>query len=137
MLGAAVRPNITMAALPQFAGAGGSCVSAPNAAPPAMRWSRLAIRTNTLDTIAGTLSRRQSAKIVLAKWLQTRPRILLLDEPTRGVRCRRQVRNPIALSASLPPRAPPSRLSLIELPEVLGLADRIIIMAEGHVHRRA
>jgi ribose transport system ATP-binding protein len=46
---------------------------------------RLAIKTASLDTIAGSLSGGNQQKIVLAKWLLTNPKILILDEPTRGV----------------------------------------------------
>jgi ribose transport system ATP-binding protein len=132
VLGAAVRPNITMAALPQFAGAGGFLRFGAERRAAGDEVRRLAIRTNTLDTIAGTLSGGNQQKIVLAKWLQTRPRILLLDEPTRGVdvgakfEIYRIIRQLAAEGTAI-------ALVSSELPEVLGLADRIIIMAEGHV----
>ena len=69
---------------------------------------------------------------MLAKWLQTRPRILLLDEPTRGVdvgakfEIYRIIRQLAAEGTAI-------ALVSSELPEVLGLADRIVIMAEGRV----
>ena len=132
VLGAAVRPNITMAALPQFAGRSGFMRFGAERRAAGDEVRRLAIRTNTLDTIAGTLSGGNQQKIVLAKWLRTRPRILLLDEPTRGVdvgakfEIYRIIRQLAAEGTAI-------ALVSSELPEVLGLADRITIMAEGHV----
>ena len=132
VLGAAVRSNITAAALPQFAGPGGFLRFGAERRAAQDEVGRLAIRTNTLDTIAGTLSGGNQQKIVLAKWLQTRPRILLLDEPTRGVdvgakfEIYRIIRQLAAEGTAI-------ALVSSELPEVLGLADRIVIMAEGRV----
>ena len=83
-------------------------------------------------TIAGTLSGGNQQKVVLAKWLLTNPRVLFLDEPTRGidVGAKQEIYAQInALAAS--------GLAIIlvssELPEVLGLADRVIVLHEGRV----
>ncbi|WP_288949038.1 sugar ABC transporter ATP-binding protein [uncultured Paracoccus sp.] len=130
VLGAAVRPNISMAALPQFAGSAGFLRFGRERRAALDEVRRLAIRTSSLNTIAGTLSGGNQQKIVLAKWLLTRPRVLILDEPTRGVdvgakfEIYRIIRELAAEGTAI-------LLVSSELPEVLGLADRIAIMSEG------
>ena len=130
VLGAAVRPNISMAALPQFAGGAGFLRFGPERRAAQAEVKRLAIRTNSLSTIAGTLSGGNQQKIVLAKWLLIKPRVLILDEPTRGVdvgakfEIYRIIRELAAQGTAI-------LMVSSELPEVLGLADRIAIMSEG------
>lgn len=132
VLGAAVRPNITMASLGSFAGNAGFMRFAAERHAAKSEVERLAIRTNSLEALAGTLSGGNQQKIVLAKWLQTRPQVLILDEPTRGVdvgakfEIYRIIRQLAAEGTAI-------LLVSSELPEVLGLADRITIMAEGRV----
>ena len=93
---------------------------------------RLAIRANSLETQAATLSGGNQQKVVLAKWLLTRPRVLILDEPTRGVDvgAKFEIYRIIRRLAS---EGTAIIMVSSELPEVLGMADRIIIMAEGSV----
>lgn len=132
VLGAAVRPNISMASLNSFASGSGFMRFNDERRSAMSEVQRLAIRTNSLETLAGTLSGGNQQKIVLAKWLQTKPRVLILDEPTRGVdvgakfEIYRIIRQLAADGTAI-------LLVSSELPEVLGLADRITIMAEGRV----
>ena len=97
-------------------------------------WQRrdLGIKTASLDATPDTLSGGNQQKLVAAKWLATSPKVLLLDEPTKGVDVgakfeihgliRRQVDAGMAcLMASS------------DLPEVLSLADRILVMREGRL----
>lgn len=92
----------------------------------------LRIKANSVETIAGTLSGGNQQKVVLSKWLLTKPRILFLDEPTRGidVGAKQEIYAQINQLAK-------SGLAIVlvssELPEVLGLADRIIVLFEGKV----
>ena len=92
----------------------------------------LRIKAPNILTITGTLSGGNQQKVVLAKWLLTNPKILFLDEPTRGIdvgakqeiyaQINRLAREGLAIV-----------LVSSELPEVLGLSDRIIVIHEGRV----
>jgi ABC-type sugar transport system ATPase subunit len=92
--------------------------------------SDLRIKANSVFTIAGTLSGGNQQKVVLAKWLLTNPRVLFLDEPTRGI----DVGAKQEIYAQIN-RLAENGLAIVlvssELPEVLGLSDRIIVLHEG------
>ena len=92
----------------------------------------LRIKANSVFTIAGTLSGGNQQKVVLAKWLLTNPRVLFLDEPTRGI----DVGAKQEIYAQIN-RLAESGLAIVlvssELPEVLGLSDRVIVLHEGRV----
>jgi len=92
----------------------------------------LRIKTNSVYTVVGTLSGGNQQKVVLAKWLLTNPRVLFLDEPTRGI----DVGAKQEIYAQIN-RLAESGLAIVlvssELPEVLGLSDRIIVLHEGRV----
>lgn len=93
---------------------------------------QLRIRTSSADLAAGALSGGNQQKVVIAKWLGTNPEILILDEPTRGVDIGAkkeiyQIMNNLA-------EAGVSILMISsELPEVIGMADRVLVMQEGRV----
>src|SRR5205807_7010895 len=92
----------------------------------------LRIKAASVFTIAGTLSGGNQQKVVLAKWLLTNPRVLFLDEPTRGI----DVGAKQEIYAQIN-RLAESGLAIVlvssELPEVLGLSDRVIVLHEGRV----
>jgi len=78
----------------------------------------------------GDLSGGNQQKVVIGKWLATRPRVLLLDEPTRGVDVGAKSELH-ALIAELKVQGAGILMVSSELPEVLGVADRIVVMHEG------
>jgi ABC-type sugar transport system ATPase subunit len=92
----------------------------------------LRIKAPDVFTVAGTLSGGNQQKVVLAKWLLTQPRVLFLDEPTRGidVGAKQEIYAQINKLAS-------EGLAIVlvssELPEVLGLSDRILVLREGRI----
>jgi D-xylose transport system ATP-binding protein len=92
----------------------------------------LRVKANSVFTIVGTLSGGNQQKVVLAKWLLTKPRVLFLDEPTRGI----DVGAKQEIYAQIN-RLAESGLAIVlvssELPEVLGLSDRVIVLHEGRV----
>jgi ABC-type sugar transport system ATPase subunit len=92
----------------------------------------LRIKATSVFTIAGTLSGGNQQKVVLAKWLLTNPRVLFLDEPTRGidVGAKQEI---YAQINRLAERGLAIVLVSSELPEVLGLSDRVIVLHEGRV----
>ncbi len=91
---------------------------------------RFRVKTPSLDQLIVNLSGGNQQKVILAKWLATNPRLLLLDEPTRGidVNAKREIYAFIDELAR-------AGLGLIvvssELPEVLALADRVMVLCEG------
>ena len=98
----------------------------------ATRSRTLRVRCTGPDQVAKSLSGGNQQKVVMAKWLATRPRILLLDEPTRGidVGAKQEIYDLIFELAA-------EGLAIVvvssELPEVLALADRILVMCEGRM----
>ena len=99
----------------------------------AREWaSRLEVKTHALDTVAATLSGGNQQKVVLAKWLATDPRVLIIDEPTRGidVGTKSEVHR---LLSQLAGEGLGILMISSELPEVLGMADRVLVMREGRI----
>jgi ABC-type sugar transport system ATPase subunit len=124
-----IANNMTLAGLRQISGAFLTHQMRENAA--AQRSMRdLRVKANSPMTIAGTLSGGNQQKIVLGKWLLTNPKILFLDEPTRGidVGAKQEIYAYINNLAK-------SGLAIVlvssELPEVLGLSDRVLVLHEG------
>jgi ABC-type sugar transport system ATPase subunit len=97
------------------------------------RWARdLNIRAHTPSQTAQSLSGGNQQKVVLAKWLEASPRLLILDEPTRGVDV--GAKTEIYAIINRLARAGTAILMISsDLPEVLGMSDRIVVMHEGRV----
>ncbi|MCR8726178.1 sugar ABC transporter ATP-binding protein [Frigidibacter sp. ROC022] len=93
---------------------------------------RLDLRAAALDQDVGTLSGGNQQKVVIAKWLATRPKVIILDEPTKGI----DIGSKAAVHAFMSELAGQG-LSVImvssEIPEVLGMSDRVIVMREGRI----
>jgi ribose transport system ATP-binding protein len=91
---------------------------------------KLSERCNDLDQIAATLSGGNQQKIVIGKWLATAPRVLLLDEPTRGidVGAKQEI---YQLVFQLAARGLGIVVVSSEMPELLLLSDRVLVMCEG------
>lgn len=92
----------------------------------------LRIKASSPLTSAGTLSGGNQQKVVLGKWLLTEPKILFLDEPTRGidVGAKQEI---YAETNKLAKEGLAIVLVSSELPEILGLSDRIIVLHEGRI----
>ena len=92
----------------------------------------LNIRTASTKTPVSALSGGNQQKVVLGKWLNTEPSLLILDEPTRGidVGAKAEVRQKIdALAAN----GMAVLLISSELPEIMGMSDRILVMRNGRI----
>ena len=94
--------------------------------------SRLEVKTRALDAVAGTLSGGNQQKVVLGKWLATKPKVLIIDEPTRGidVGTKAEVHR---MMSELAGQGLGILMISSELPEVLGMADRVLVMREGRI----
>ena len=93
---------------------------------------RLHLKFGDLADMVSTLSGGNQQKVVLAKWLSTEPRILFVDEPTRGidVGTKAEVHR---LLTTLAGEGVAVVMVSSELPEVLGMADRVLVMHEGRL----
>jgi len=90
----------------------------------------LRIKTSSDNQLAKNLSGGNQQKVVLAKWLATKPKILMLDEPTRGIDI--NAKNEIyKLVLQLADEGLGIIVVSSELPEILAISDRILVMAEG------
>ena len=99
----------------------------------AAEWAeKLQLKYHRLQDSVGTLSGGNQQKVVLGKWLATDPRLLIVDEPTRGidVGTKAEVHR---LMSDLAGRGIAVLMISSELPEVLGMADRILVMHEGRI----
>ncbi|OAI57477.1 D-ribose transporter ATP-binding protein [Verrucomicrobiaceae bacterium SCGC AG-212-N21] len=92
----------------------------------------LRIKTATLDTAVGTLSGGNQQKVALGKWLAMRPKVLLLDEPTRGidVGAKREI---YQLMEQLAGEGMAILFVSSEMEEVLAMSDRVLVMHEGGI----
>ncbi|MGW9114359.1 sugar ABC transporter ATP-binding protein [Microbacterium sp. NPDC055683] len=126
-----VARSIALAARSRLARSGLLTARAERAA--ARAWvERLRIRTSALDAPVGTLSGGSQQRVVLAKWLATGPRLLIVDEPTRGIDVASKAEVHRLLSA-LAAEGMAVLMISSELPEVLGMADRVLVMREGRI----
>jgi len=126
-----VGRNITLAIRRELARFGLLTTTMENRA--AAVWaSRLEVKAQALDTVAATLSGGNQQKVVLAKWLATKPEVLIIDEPTRGIDVGTKAEVHRLLS-QLAGEGMGILMISSELPEVLGMADRVLVMREGRI----
>ena len=92
----------------------------------------LQIKTTSLDVPVNHLSGGNQQKVVLGKWLMTRPRVLFLDEPTRGIDIGAK-----AEIHTIMARLAQEGVAIVfvssELPEILGMSDRVLVLHEGKI----
>ncbi|NUB45809.1 sugar ABC transporter ATP-binding protein [Fertoebacter nigrum] len=93
---------------------------------------RLDLRAASLDQDVGLLSGGNQQKVVIAKWLSTKPRVIILDEPTKGI----DIGSKAAVHEFMAELAGQGLAVIMvssEIPEVLGMSDRVIVMREGRM----
>lgn len=93
---------------------------------------RLDLRAAALDQELGLLSGGNQQKVVIAKWLATKPRVIILDEPTKGI----DIGSKAAVHEFMAELAAEGLAVIMvssEIPEVLGMSDRVIVMREGRI----
>ncbi|UWE09942.1 sugar ABC transporter ATP-binding protein [Actinacidiphila bryophytorum] len=99
----------------------------------AVDWAvRLQVKYARLADAVGTLSGGNQQKVVLAKWLATGPRVLIVDEPTRGIDVGTKAEVHRLLSRLAADGVAVLMISS-DLPEILGMADRVLVMHEGRL----
>ncbi len=93
---------------------------------------RFDLRAASLSQPVGTLSGGNQQKVVIGKWLATKPKVIILDEPTKGI----DIGSKAAVHAFMSELAGQGLAVLMvssELPEILGMADRVLVMREGRM----
>ena len=133
-LSLSIAENTTLAALPRLS-PGGLRRRAREAESAARGIDALSIRCRSAGQAVRTLSGGNQQKVALAKWIETQPRVLLLDEPTRGVDvgAKHEIYGLIN-------RWTAAGMGILlvssELPELLGLSDRVLVLHRGRVTAR-
>lgn len=126
-----ISQNITLSILSEFAQGGWIQGDRENEASQEAA-GQLEVKASSIWQKARELSGGNQQKVVLAKWLATQPKILILDEPTRGI----DVGTKAAVHGLMSQLAAQGMAILMissELPEILGMSDRILVMREGHL----
>jgi rhamnose transport system ATP-binding protein len=129
-----VSANVTLAALDRFSNgrALGPLDFARERSVATDYVQRLAIKTPSVFTSVGSLSGGNQQKVALSRWLLTEPSVLILDEPTQGidVAAKAEIH---ALMVRLAEQGAGILMISSELPEILGMSDRVAIMRDGTV----
>ena len=129
VLSASIYENIALATLPSYQRHG--LLDWPSLRRHATnRASDLRVKAASLEVAVASLSGGNQQKVVLAKWLQTKPSILFLDEPTRGidVGAKAEIHK---LIRSLAESGMSVLVASSDLPELLGLSHRLIVLSSG------
>jgi rhamnose transport system ATP-binding protein len=125
-----ISSNISLPMLPQYLSRLGLIQTRAEDATADQYRERLSIRATSIQQAVAKLSGGNQQKVMLSKWLNTRPQLLILDEPTRGIDVGakaevHQIINDLAAQG----------LGLIlissDMPEILAMSDRILVMREG------
>jgi rhamnose transport system ATP-binding protein len=129
-----IRANMTLASLRAHA-RNGFLSLAKELATTKKFGAKLAVKAANWEQKLGELSGGNQQKVVLGKWLASGPRILILDEPTKGI----DIGSKAAVHEFMGELAAEGMAIILissELPEIMGLADEILVMHEGRVVQR-
>lgn len=129
VLGLPIFQNVTLPSLAQTSRSGFLKLAAEFALAREYT-ERLELRAAALDQDVGNLSGGNQQKVVIAKWLATKPRVIILDEPTKGI----DIGSKAAVHAFMAELAAEGLAVIMvssEIPEILGMSDRVIVMREG------
>jgi rhamnose transport system ATP-binding protein len=131
ILDMAVAPNTSLAILKKMS-AHGWIVFRRERALAAAFVHRLGIKTASIDAPVGDLSGGNQQKVAMARWLATEPAVLILDEPTQGVDvgAKAEIHR---LMSELAGQGLAMLMISSDLPEVLGMSDRVAVMRGGRV----
>jgi ribose transport system ATP-binding protein len=131
VLSAGIAPNISLPSLARVSRWGLVSKTRERSLARSM-CDRLNIRTPALEQLVALLSGGNQQKVVLAKWLARTPRVLILDEPTRGVDVGAKTEI-YALMDQLTRQGVGILMISSDLEEILGMSDRVLIMHEGNL----
>jgi ribose transport system ATP-binding protein len=131
VLDSSVNENISLANLAAFA-RGLLIRTGAERRNATERSAALDIRTASIDTLVGTLSGGNQQKVVLAKWLSMTPRVVIFDEPTRGIDVGSKSEI-YRLMRGLADSGVAVLMISSDMEEVIGVSDRIVVMREGRI----
>jgi ABC-type sugar transport system ATPase subunit len=128
----AVRYNISLASLLSFCGFAGAVNFAQEQEAADAMAEKLAVKAASLKQAMASLSGGNQQKAIIAKWLLTKPKVLILDEPTRGidVGSKSEIHR---LISSLAGEGLAVIMVSSEMPEILGMSDRILTVRNGEI----
>lgn len=127
-----VRENVGLSNLDWICAAGGVVKNGLEKEITSKQIKDLQIKLPNMEILAGSLSGGNQQKVVIGKWLSRQSRIVIFDEPTRGVDVAAKVEI-YHIMNSLKQKGIGVLFVSSELPEVLGIADRIIVMCDGRI----
>lgn len=132
VLGMSVKENMSLTALRYFSRVGGQLKHAEEQLAVGDFIRLFNVKTPSMDQPVGLLSGGNQQKIAIARGLMTRPKVLILDEPTRGVDvgAKKEI---YQLINQFKDEGLSILLISSEMPEVLGMSDRILVMHEGRL----
>ncbi|MDG0814550.1 sugar ABC transporter ATP-binding protein [Cohnella rhizosphaerae] len=126
-----IRENMTLAKLPLDRR--GAFVSGKSETGDVRRLTeQIRIKMRDMNQPVQSLSGGNQQKVVLAKWLLTNPRLLILDEPTRGIDVGAKAEI-YKMMSELAKEGMAILMISSELPEILGMSDRVLVMAQGRI----
>lgn len=125
-----ISSNITLPSLPRFLNRAGLVKRHAERSTAEEFRERLRIRTPSVDAPTGSLSGGNQQKVVISKWLETNPQVLILDEPTRGIDVGAKV-EVHQLVDELASKGMAIIMISSDMPEVLAMSDRVLVMREG------
>lgn len=131
VLGMSVKENVTLADLEELS-RGGFISGSAEQSMAERQIKDLSVKTPGIDQKAGNLSGGNQQKVVIGKWLAAKSKVLILDEPTRGidVGSKKEI---YTLMGKLVSQGVAIIMVSSELPEILGMSDRVIIMNQGRI----
>lgn len=127
-----VLENMSIVNMPEYSSRGGFVSHVQMAQDCMEQIRRLNIKTPTMDQIINNLSGGNQQKVLIARWLLAQPKILILDEPTRGIDVGAKAEI-YRLISELANRGVAVIMVSSELPEILGMSDRVMVMHEGRI----
>ncbi|MEM8679311.1 MAG: sugar ABC transporter ATP-binding protein [Planctomycetota bacterium] len=131
-LGLNVRHNLSLASLGRRLSRGGFIRSRAERELAEQQLQRLSIKTRDDEALVRTLSGGNQQKVVLGKWLATQPKLMLLDEPTRGIDVGAKA-DVYAVMHQLAAKGVSLLFASSDLEEILGVADRVLVMHQGRI----
>ena len=134
LLDFSIAENISLPNLPAYAQPGAGQPAARDGERRGQQRASSSIRAPSVATPVGSLSGGNQQKVVLAKWLSMEPRVIIFDEPTRGidVGAKSEI---YRLMRGLADAGVAILMISSDMEEVIGVSDRIAVMHEGRDHR--
>lgn len=132
LLSQSIRVNTTLSTIPRHASAGGWLDSRAETKTTEKFCGRLQVQCASPEQIVGELSGGNQQKVVIARWLATECRILLLDEPTRGIDAAAK-HSIYQLIRELAAEGKAIVVVSSELEELMSLCDRLLVLSQGRI----